>query len=73
MSDNEYDRIAEALAERLKHHKCPLGFDQDTVTILTETAQAIKQAREKAWGALVYAVVIGCIGLICAGFWAKLK
>ena len=53
--------------------ECPHGIDSDTAAGLKDFVRIFNTSKKTAIAAFTYAVVIGTLGLIGAGLWAKVK
>jgi len=68
MSDNEAERIAELVAQKISEHpaRCPV-FSDDEISAMREFFKALSKTKSIALTTLVGAIVIGLFGLLIGG------
>lgn len=71
MSDNEAERIAELVAQKISEHpaRCPV-FSDDEISAMREFFKALSKTKSIALTTLVGAIVIGLFGLLIGGIGA---
>jgi len=72
LSDNDVERIADAVAKR-QEHSCPLGLTPDAVAMVNALASNWKTGKKIAFVTAITVVVTALIGMLAMGFKSYLK